>query len=501
VQNPDPGASVSNAISLPARPAQSVMTAQAAARFLQRASWGATPDSLVRLQQLGIDRWLAEQFSAPPSRYPDSLMATTSSGPAQKQFYFNAMNEPDQLRQRVAFALSQILVVSGVKTGSSQQLVPYMRLLHQHAFGNYFDLLKAVTLSPTMGRFLDMVNNVKANPARGIEPNENYGRELLQLFTVGLDELNIDGTQRRDAFGKTIPAYDEETVKEFAKALTGWTYAPRPGETPRATNPSYYLEPMVAWEPNHDTSEKTLLMGQIVPPGRTAAEDLNYVIQNIAQHPNVAPFVSTRLIQRLVMGNPSAAYVGRVAQVFQSTRGDLKSTVRAILTDPEADTPSAGQGKLREPVLFVLSTLRALDADVTIDNGLNGYARNMGQNLWYAPSVFNYFSPSFRVNGIVAPEFQINTPSVALLRANFAYRAGRDSLGETARINQTHFERLASDPAQLVEALNQALLAGSMSAQMKTSIVSAISVSNDVRVRARNAIFLVAASSQFQVEP
>jgi hypothetical protein len=125
----------------------------------------------------------------------------------------------------------------------------------------------------------------------------------------------------------------------------------------------------------------------------------------------------------------------------------------------------------------------------------------MGQNLWYAPSVFNYFSPSFRVNGIVAPEFQINTPSVALLRANFAYRAGRNGLGETARINQAHFERLASDPAQLVEALNQALLAGSMSPQMKTSIVSAISVTNDVRVRARNAIFLVAASSQFQVEP
>ncbi|MDX1978740.1 MAG: DUF1800 family protein, partial [Bryobacteraceae bacterium] len=311
VQNPDPGAANSNAIAIPAGPGQSVMTAPAAARFLQRASWGATPDSLVRLRQLGIERWLIEQYNAPQSQYPEALMATSSANPARQQFYFNAMNGQDQLRQRVAFALSQILVVSGVKTGSSQQLVPYMRLLHQHAFGNYFDLLKAVTLSPTMGRFLDMVNNAKANPARGIEPNENYGRELLQLFTVGLDELNIDGTPRRDAFGNTIPAYSEDTVKDFAAALTGWTFAPRPGEAPRATNPSYYLEPMVAWEPNHDTGQKTLLMGQVVPPGRTAAEDLDYVIQNIAQHPNVAPFVSTRLIQRLVMGNPSPAYVGR----------------------------------------------------------------------------------------------------------------------------------------------------------------------------------------------
>ncbi len=501
VINPDPGMDDSNALAIPLTAGSTALTAQQASRFLQRASWGATPESLVKLQQSGIERWLNEQYNAPQSQYPDALMATSSSGPAQKQFYWNAMEGQDQLRQRVAFALSQILVVSGVKTGNSTQLVPYMRLLHQHALGNYFQLLKAVTLNPTMGRFLDMVNNAKANPARGIEPNENYGRELLQLFTLGLDELNMDGSSKRDAFGQTIPAYSEQTVKEFAKALTGWTYAPRPGETPQARNPSNYAEPMVAWEPNHDTSQKALLMGFVQPPGRTAAEDLDAVIQNIANHPNVAPFVSLRLIQRLVMGNPTPGYVARVASVFQSTRGDLRATVRAILTDTEADNPALNQGKLREPVLFILSFLRGLDATVQIDHSLNSYANSLGQNLWFAPSVFNYFSPFFRVNGVVAPEFQINTASVALNRANFIYRAGRNGIGENVRFDIGHFERLASDPPKLADALSNALLNGAMSAEMKAQILAAVNATNDVRVRARNAIFLVGASSQFQVEP
>lgn len=501
VQNPDPGAAGSNSLAIPVGPATQQLTYQQASKFLQRASWGPTPDSVARLQQIGINTWLNEQYNAPPSQFPDALMATSSASPLQKQFFVNAMEGPDQLRQRVAFALSQILVVSGVKTGNSTQLVPYMRIMQEHAFGNYFTLLKAVTLNPTMGRFLDMVNNAKANPTRGTEPNENYGRELLQLFTVGLDELNMDGTQKRNGLGQTIPAYSEATVKEFAKALTGWTFAPRPGETPRANNPSNYAEPMVPWEPNHDQSQKTLLSGQIIAGGRTAMEDVDAVIQNIANHPNVAPFVSLRLIQRISMGNPSGGYVSRVAQVFQSTRGDLKATVRAILTDPEADAPAANQGKLREPALLILSFLRALDATVLIDHSLNGYSNNMGQNIYFAPSVFNYFSPFFRTSGLVAPEFQVTTPSVALVRANFIYRAGRNGLGDNVHIDLAHFERLASDPPKLVEALSNALLNGGMSTEMKTQILNAVNATTDVRVRARNAIFLTGASSQFQVEP
>lgn len=435
VRNPEPGAASSNALVLPVGPERALLSAHQAASFLERASWGPTPESIARLQELGYEGYLKEQYNAPLSDYPEPAPDSNSIDPARRAFYLNAMTGQDQLRQRVAFALSQILVVSGVKTGSSHQLVPYMRLLHRHAFGNYFTLLKEVTLNPTMGRFLDMVNNEKANPARGIEPNENYARELLQLFSIGLVELNMDGTPRRDAFGNTIPAYSEDTVKNFARALTGWTYPTKPGATPRFPNPAYYNGPMIAFEDKHDQTAKTLLLGQVIPPGRTAAEEVDAVIQNLAAHPNVAPFISLRLIQRLVMGNPTPGYVQRVASVFQATRGDLWQTVRAILLDAEAMNTPPNQGKLREPVLFILSFLRGLNATVSAEHSLNSYARNMGQDLWFAPSVFNYFSPFFRVNGVVAPEFQINTPSVALNRVNFIYRASRDGLGSAVQVD------------------------------------------------------------------
>jgi len=501
VRNPDPGAAGSNAVVVPVRVANPQMTPEAAARFLQRASWGPSPESIAQLQQKGIATWLNEQRTAPISPLPEPVPESSSISPAQRAFYMNAMNGSDQLRQRMAFALSQILVVSGVKTGSSHQLVPYMRLMNQHAFGNYYTLLKEVTLSPTMGRFLDMVNNVKANPAKGLEPNENYGRELLQLFSVGLNLLNMDGTNKLDPFGKPIPAYSEENVKHFARALTGWTYPTRPGATPKPINPSHYVGPMIAFDENHDKTQKTLLNGFIIPAGRTAPEEVDMVIENLRQHPNLPPFVALRLIQRLVMGQPSPAYVQRVATRFQLTGGDLWETAKAVVTDPEADSVAISQGKLREPVLFVLSFLRALDAEVTGEHSLNGYANNMGQNLWFAPSVFNYFSPFFRANGVVAPEFQINTPSVALNRVNFIYRASRNGLGSTVAVDLVQLEQLASDPAALVEALNQALLHGAMTPAMRTSILTAINATTDVRTRARNAAYLVGSSSQYQVEP
>lgn len=501
VTNPAPGAAASNVKILTTGPAQQQLTAQAASKFLQRASWGPTPDSVARLQQTGINKWLEEQLSAPISDLPEPIADTTSISPAQRTFYLNGVQGQDQLRQRMGFALSQILVVSGVKTPQSQQLVPYMRMLNRGAFGNYFTLLKDVTLSPTMGRFLDMVNNQKEVPARGIEPNENYGRELLQLFTVGLTQLNPDGTNKLNAQGLTIPTYSEETVKQFARIMTGWTFATRPGESPRFPNPSYYGAPMIANEAYHDTTSKTLLNGTITPTGRTAMEDLDLAIANIKAHPNVAPFVSLRLIQRFVMGNPTPAYVQRVAQVFQSTGGELFPTLKAILTDPEADNMAANQGKLKEPVLYMLSLLRALNATVTIDNNLSSYDGNMGEDLWFAPSVFNYFSPFYRKNGIVAPEFQVSTPSVAMDRVNFAYRATRNGLSSQIQIDSPTLEGLASDPPTLVEALNQALLYGGMSATMKTTILGAVNATTDVRVRARNAAYLVAGSSQYQVEP
>lgn len=501
VINPNPGTAPSNVKIITTGPAQQVLTSQAASKFLQRASWGPTPDTIAHLQEVGINRWLDEQLAAPVSDLPEPIADTTSISPAQRTFYRNAIHGPDQLRQRMGFALSQILVVSGVKTPQSHQLVPYMRMLNRGAFGNYFTLLKGVTLSPTMGRFLDMVNNQKENPARGIEPNENYGRELLQLFTVGLTQLNMDGSNKLNAQGQTIPAYSEETVKQFARIMTGWTFTTRPGETPRFPNPSYYGAPMMAVEAYHDTTSKTLLNGAVTPTGRTAEEDLDLAIANIKSHPNVAPFVAVRLIQRFTMGNPSGAYIQRVAQVFQSTGGELFPTVKAILTDTEADNMAPNQGKLKEPVLYMLSMLRALNATATLDNNLTSYDQNMGEDLWFAPSVFNYFSPFYRKNGIVAPEFQVNTPSVAINRVNFAYRATRNGLSSQVQIDLPSLEGLATDPPTLVEALNQALLNGGMAATMKTSVLNAVNATTDLRVRARNAAYLVAGSSQFQVEP
>lgn len=501
VRNPDPGAITSNALVIPVRVSNPQMTYEAAARFLARTTWGPTPESITHLQQVGIPAFLNEQRNAPISPLPEPVDTSSSITPAQRAFFLNAMTGSDQLRQRMAFALSQIMVVSGVKTGSSQQLVPYMRLMNNHAFGNYFTLLKEVTLSPTMGRFLDMVNNAKANPTRGLEPNENYGRELLQLFTVGLVTLNMDGSTRLDGLGKPIPAYTEDNVKHFARALTGWTYPTKPGATPRANNPAYYVGQMIPVAENHDQTQKTLLNGYIIPPGRTAPEEVDMVIDNIRQHPNVPPFIALRLIQRLVMGNPSPGYILRVATRFQQTGGDLWETAKAIVTDPEADAVQLNQGKLREPVLFVLNYLRGLDGTLGAEHSLNSYTRNMGQDLWFAPSVFNYFSPFYRANGVVAPEFQINTPSVALNRVNFIYRASRNGLGSWSTIDLAQLERLASDPPMLVEALNQALMHGAMSPAMRSSILTALNATTDVRTRARNAAYLVGSASQYQVEP
>lgn len=502
VTNPNPGSASSAPFVAPVAPATQLMTAREAARFLEMATWGPTPDSIAHLQEVGTEQFLAEQFSATSSTYPEPVQGASGPNHAQQAFFDNAFLGQDQLRQRVAFALSQILVVSGVKTGSGYQLVPYMRLLHEGAFGNYFTLLKNVTLNPTMGRFLDMVNNTKADPQQGIEPNENYARELLQLFTVGLVMLNQNGTPQQDGSGNAMPAYTEETVKELAKALTGWTYAPQAGKTPRPFNQPNYAVPMTPWEANHDTSAKTLLLNELVPAGQTARQDLDSVIANIARHPNVAPFVALRLIQRLVMGNPSPAYVGRVATAFSLNGGDLASVTRAILLDPEAMSPAAEQGKLSEPILFITRLLRGLNATVATGNNLHRQAEILGQKLWFAPSVFNYFSPSYRIRGtnVVSPEFQITTPSAALNRANFVYKVARGSAGSAVQIDMSVFERLARDPRQLVEALSAALLEGGMSQAMKDSIITAVSATNDMRTRARNAVYLVGVSSQFQVE-
>src|SRR5580704_1861395 len=306
----------------------------AAARLLDQAAWGPTPAAIQQVQQLGITGWLNAQFAVNTSDLPDQPILTSDGksnnnlAPVQRAFFANAVTGQDQLRQRVAFALSQIWVVSAT-SGVPQAYAypPYWRIFRDNAFGNYRDIIKAVTLSPAMGKYLSMANNNKANPAKGTAANENYGRELMQLFTLGLTQLNTDGSPVLDSNQNPVPTYTQAIVTQMAKALTGWTYPVAPGATAKTNNPAYYFGQMYAVEAEHDTSAKQIFAGITIPAGQTAEADLESVLDALMQQQTMAPFVCQQLIQHLVTSNPSAAYIQRVSNVFLNDgTGDRKST-------------------------------------------------------------------------------------------------------------------------------------------------------------------------------
>ncbi|MFN0119154.1 MAG: DUF1800 family protein [Blastocatellia bacterium] len=513
-------------------------------RFLEQATFGPADALIAKVQAQGFDAWLTEQFSAPVSAYPDLPVFPASSAtgcpqgttipncfrdnytmyPLQVRFFQNALNGEDQLRQRVSFALSQILVVSGVEIQQPSSMGLYLNLLTQGAFGNFRDLLYNVTLSPAMGDYLDMVNNTKPIPAKGIEPNENYAREVLQLFSIGTTRLNPDGTPQTDAAGNPREAYDQETIEGFAHVFTGWTYAPLPGQASRASNPRNYAQAMILYrdakgvDVNHDKGAKTLLQYNaarypVIAAGQDGEKEIGQAIDNIFYHPNVGPFIGKQLIQRLVTSNPSPGYVRRVTAAFNDNgggiRGDLRAVVRAILLDAEArgDAPGDAQyGRLREPVQFIAGLLRAFGA--SSDGVLADYARNMGQNLFNSPSVFNYFPPDYVVPGtaVTGPEFAIQNSSAAISRLNFvntiAFSRINISGSTGTQINLGSLQILAANPVNLVERLNRLLLHGTMPAQMKNEIVrtvTAIPAASAAR-RAQTALYLTATASPYQVE-
>ena len=340
-------------------------------RFLEQSTFGPTSDLIARTQQLGFEAALDEQAVAPLTDYPDlpfwpQTRPTSCTGDCQRDnytlyqlrrhFFTNALFGQDQLRQRVAFALGQILVTSAVDVPLPSWMRGYQQLLYSEAFGNFRQLLYDVTLNPAMGRFLNMVSNrcqtrtpPDANVCRNglkSQPNENYAREILQLFSIGTFVLNQDGTRAVDGAGNPIPTYDQNTVEQFAKVFTGWVLAPAlPGPPDVGGTVPNYRDPMVLHkdsqgrEDYHDRGPKTLLNGLQLPGGQPADQELTAAIDNIADHPNVAPFISKQLIQHLVTSNPSNAYVQRIAQVFAATRTSatqLFEVVRAILLDPEA---------------------------------------------------------------------------------------------------------------------------------------------------------------------
>ncbi|MCX7176382.1 MAG: DUF1800 domain-containing protein [Proteobacteria bacterium] len=524
-------------------------------RFLEQASFGPTDASIADVKLRGLSGWLANQVAlprtgyVPPSGvgdwtyYPESQPAScTNDGiptswatlclrdnyslyQVQREFFQNAISAPDQLRQRVAFALSQILVISGTDSPLAKPyaFVPYQNILLDNAFGNYETILNKITLSPAMGRYLDMANNPKATNANQ-QPNENYARELLQLFSIGLYKLNLDGSVQTDAAGIAVPSYDENVIKGFAKTFTGWTYAPVPGAASQSFNPIYFGADMVVVEKNHDTTSKQLLDTTVLPAGQTSAADLTAAVHTAFMHPNVGPFIGRQLIQRLVTSNPSPAYVSRVASVFNDNgsgaRGDMQAVIRAILLDTEARggmRSESNYGHLREPALFIARFYRSLGG---ISDGvwLKDRSNEMGQNLFYPDTVFNYYPADYALaSGQAAPEFGIQNTATALARANFVYSAilgtptgntvyaaqpSATVIGATGTyLDLTPYVALAPDPAALIDRLNILLLHGSMAPETRTQLISTVTgASSDPKVRAQTAIYLVANLPQFMVE-
>jgi uncharacterized protein (DUF1800 family) len=534
-----------------------------AARLLRQATFGPTPDSIAHVQQVGVDGFLTEQFASPIISYPDladwpGTRPMTCTGtcardnytmfPLQTHFFRNALYGQDQLRQRVAFALSQILVVSGRDVTLSSWMRPYQELLYERAFGNYRDLLRDVTLNPAMGAYLDALNNRCQNrvPAQLTvcrtgqtgKPNENYAREVLQLFSIGLEQLNQDGTRILDGNGRPIPTYTQDTVEEFARVFTGWVLAPAlpgppevGGTVPNYRNPMRQHLDSQAREDYHDRGAKTLLNGFAVAAGQAAADDLTLAMANIAGHPNVAPFIGKQLIQHLVTSNPSPAYVARISAVFAAnvdSPTQLQEVVRAILQDPEARgdaPPDLTAGYLTEPVLFITDFLRlfnvaSFDRSGQSDGVLNSLSlgnnyqigsAQLSQDVFNSPSVFNFYPPDALLPGdanILAPEFRLYSSSTALRRANFVGRlvflgiapGGDRTLGTS--IDLSPYAAMAGDPATLVANLGQLMLQGSMSWSVYGIIVNRISAipANQPLQRAQEAVYLLATLPSYSVE-
>ncbi len=516
-----------------------------AARFLTMATFGPTPADIAHLRQIGYAQWFAQQRAMPTTLqrpYVEALDAGVSS-PGQNDrmqaWFANAVTAPDQLRQRLAWALSQIMVVTDGQSRLGRDpiaLAEYYDTLARDGLGwiddngvphagTYDALLDDVTHSPAMAKMLTYLRNSKGNAAQGTSPDENYAREVMQLFSIGLILRNPDFSPKLDADGQPLATYDQAMVSAYAKVFTGWSYSTGFNSNPLGANwsPAEY-QPLVCYEARHDESSKTLLGGAIAAGGPDSCEsDLATGLQAIAHHPNVAPFISRQLIQRFTTSNPSPAYIARVSAVFndngQGVYGDLGDVLVAVLTDPEARygvaPPPQVFGKAREPLLKLTALWRYYGA--VAGNGL--YAFSNPQKAYVqrplgALSVFNFYLPDYLPPGemgdagLFGPEFQIlNENSVVAMTNDLTARAGA-YLGNPANDAQTialdlsPLTALASDPAALVDALDHDLLYGSMSASMRSTLidmVAALPTGNPIG-RVTGALQVLLASPEFAIQ-
>jgi hypothetical protein len=505
-------------------------------RLLEQSTFGPNDALVAHVMQVGTQAFLNEQYAAPASKYPSlkyvpagqqATFCPTDPDPQcgrdyytmfllQNAFFANALNGPDQLRQRVAFALSQILVTSGLTVNLAYGMARYQQIFLDNAFGNYEEILTRVTLSSVMGDYLNMVNNDK--PRSGVNPNENYARELMQLFSIGVWQLFADGTQKVDPNGDPIATYGQDEIEGFAHVFTGWTYPVLPGVPARTHNPKNFLGDMVPVDSNHDKGAKLLLNGFALPAGGTIQADLTAAIHNVFMHPNVGPFIGRQLIQKLVTGDPSALYVKRVTAAFndngQGVRGDMKAVVNAILTDPEARgpaKPAAGYGKLREPVLWMTAVARVLN---TQSDGVyfGQQSGQLGQPLFYPASVFNYYPPTYLLpdTGHLAPEFAIENSSTAINRYNVANTLAFGTIAPLATLpgaigttpNWAQLTALAGDSTALLDQLDALMMHGAMPTAMRSAIAGAVNAipPTNLLLRAKTAFYLVVTSAEYQVE-
>lgn len=513
--------------------------ANAASRFLAQSTFGASPETIAAVQRDGYAAFLDAQFAAPPTFHLPHLDAHEAANPgrtyysqSREAWWTAAVRGPDQLRQRVAFALSETMVVSDVGVDDAFGLSTYYDTLLADSFGNFRQLLEDVTLNPTMGEYLNLRGNDKPDPSRNLLPNENYAREVLQLFSIGLNRLNPDGTLLLNNAGQPVPTYTQPTVSNLARVFTGWLYNQN-GAQNWPYVPRNLRQPMEPVAAHHDADAKTVLDGVVLPAGQSARQDLKDTLDLIFNHPNVGPFIGRRLIQRLVTSNPSPAYVYRVARVFanngQGVRGDLRATVRAVLLDYEARNPvsptlgaAATFGHQREPMIRFANLLRAFHGGPT--NGgtfVPPYdPAALGQQPLAAPTVFNFFEPDFSQPGDIAaaglrsPEFQITGDTQVINSANYLrdtiyrqYQPQYDPNGDWIILHPTPDQlALADNPPALVDALNTLLMAGQMSATMRSKILDNLAVitNSDLtarrKSRAAQAIYLIVTSPEFIIQ-
>jgi uncharacterized protein (DUF1800 family) len=532
-------------------------------RFLTQATFGATAGDIANLKTIGYEKWIDQQLDG--SRLTATHLATAESaqrllGSAQPgtaevlySWWTHAITDPAQLRQRVAFALSEIFVVStidGELGVYGQVIASYMDMLTERADGSYRDLLEAVALHPAMGDYLSHRANMREEPSIGRVPDENFAREIMQLFSIGLHELNDDGTLKL-VNGSPVETYTSDDVKGLAKVFTGWSWhwpSSKAGVPwwhcfwwlDTCKDPSQLVKPMTAYPQEHSISEKRFL-GVTIPATTTPnpAGDLKIALDRLASHPNTAPFVSKQLIQRLVTSNPSPEYVASVARTFRASGGNLKAVVKAILMHPEArNAPpitATGYGKLKEPVLRLTQLLRAVphtSAAYEQTKAMNGVvpfyyvaltddpATTLGQSPLRAPSVFNYFRPGYKPAqtqlaqaDLVAPEMQITSETSVLGYANFMATILQDGWGQwnpyafrvDIQFDLSSLEALAAQPQSLVDAAATRLLGGPAPAALNTRVVAAIgqmanASAADKRRRAQAAILMIAVSPQYTVQ-